>query len=261
MSTDDGRSAWVENQALQEVLLRGDLVSGSRLGDLSASALGVLSESRGIEPRVGSGDRSPEEMAAAMTIEWPDGELAALLRQRVTERRIGPIDVTELVKLLIVCDGVLAQESAPDGFPITHRAVPSAGARHPISLVVAANRVIGLESGLYRFNSWSGELEPRDMGADDSNVVPEVRDKAHLEGEVGAVVFLVSDFSRTLSRYARGATFAWLDAGALAFHLVAFDRGLASCIVGTSGLIDVATRDRPIQDLVAVAVGNRPLPK
>jgi hypothetical protein len=94
VSTDDGRSAWVEDRALTELFLRTDLVSESRAGELSASALGALSESRGIEPRVAVWHRDPMEGATPLPIEGSKGKLAALLKQRISERQIGAVEVT-----------------------------------------------------------------------------------------------------------------------------------------------------------------------
>lgn len=41
----------------------------------------------------------------------------------------------------------------PDGFQATHRPVPSAGGRHPCSLLIAAHGVDGLKSGWWSFDA------------------------------------------------------------------------------------------------------------
>jgi integral membrane sensor domain MASE1 len=89
-------------------------------------------------------------------------------------------------------------------------------------------------------------------------VLTAVRDIGRIEGDVAGVLFLVADFSKTLSRYPAGGHLVWLDAGALALllHLNALDVGLGSTLIATSGLIARADLESSRQDVIGVAFGS-----
>lgn len=73
-----------------------------------------------------------------------------------------------------------------------------------------------------------------------------------------ATVFVVADFERTLLRYPAGASLVWRDAGVAlgGLHLCASDLGLASCIVGSTGLLYVDSDPSGLVDLGALALGG-----
>lgn len=170
-----------------------------------------------------------------------------------------PCEAGEIDQILATSYRTLDVGVGPDGYPISHRPVPSAGARHPFDLIVACHKVEGKPRGYFRFNSITASLTPITWPVPLTAAIAAVRRVANLTQGPAAVVFLVCDFHKTISRYPSGISLALLDAGALAFclHLAAVELGLASCIVGTSGVLCRATASEPTQDVVAVAVGGR----
>ncbi len=77
--------------------------------------------------------------------------------QRKSRRRYAPdpLSLEELSFLLWATQGV--RETTPDGSTL-YRTVPSAGARHPFETYLLAQRVTGLEVGLYRYLSLKHRL-------------------------------------------------------------------------------------------------------
>lgn len=74
-----------------------------------------------------------------------------------------------------------------------------------------------------------------------------------------ATLFACASFDRTLTRYPQGSTLVWRDAGVLLgyLHLAAFAGGLASCIVGTAGVLPTLPLLHGAVDIGALAVGSR----
>jgi len=75
--------------------------------------------------------------------------LVEVIGRRKSRRKFtaGPLTLEELSFLLWATQGV--REVTRDG--VTRRTVPSAGSRHPFETYLFANRVDGLERGLYRY--------------------------------------------------------------------------------------------------------------
>jgi SagB-type dehydrogenase family enzyme len=227
---------------------------------LTAGALAILAEAESISPRTDLWhrpvDQTAEQVVPATGAQSP---LSQLLLLRSSQRSMFPCDASEIDEMLATSYRVLATDVGPDGYPISHRPVPSAGARHPFDLIVACNDVRGKRRGYFSFNSINASLNPTVWPVSLDVAIANVTRVGHLTQDPAAVVFLVCDFQKTISRYPSGALLGLLDAGALAFclHLAATELGLASCIVGTSGVLCRATTSEPKQDVVAIAVGSR----
>jgi SagB-type dehydrogenase family enzyme len=79
------------------------------------------------------------------------------LKSRQSRRKFTPeaLSLAELSYLLFASQGLL--EEVGNGY-ISHRTVPSAGARHPFETYLAVNRVEGLNPGNYRYLPFSHQL-------------------------------------------------------------------------------------------------------
>jgi hypothetical protein len=105
-----------------------------------------------------------------------------------------------------------------------------------------AGEVTGLASGAWRFDQLKCELVQAPGDAAET--------LQHLGAIIGrppppAALVAVAHIERTLSRYDEGMSLLWRDAGALlaTLHLSATELGLASCIVGATGvMIDEPSR-------------------
>jgi SagB-type dehydrogenase family enzyme len=174
---------------------------------------------------------------------------SSVLGRRRSERDLAAPGLPGLATMLIRCHRVIEWEQGTDGYVMTHRPTPSAGARHPIDLHLLARDVEGLETGAWRFDALSCELV--EAQAEHEETLQKLG--KIVGGPVPpAALVAVAHLDRTLSRYPDGLSLLWRDAGALlaTLHLCATDLGLASCIVGatgamtydlTSGEVDVGT--------------------
>jgi SagB-type dehydrogenase family enzyme len=260
ISRDNGTSADLppsEAKIARQLVAR--LRDWSFIG-VTAGTLAVLGEANSISPRTDLWaeplDLSLRHVIPATRVDSPLGQL---LSRRLSQRSMFPCDADEIDQMLATSYRALAVDVGPDGYPISHRPVPSAGARHPFDLIVACNQVRGKTRGYFRFNSFTSSLTPITWPVPLDVSIGAVRQAGNLIQDPAAVVFLVCDLQKTISRYPSGVLLALLDAGALAFclHIAAVELGLASCIVGTSGVLCGATPSEPTQDVVAVAVGSR----
>ena len=153
------------------------------------------------------------------------------LRTRRTCREFGPISVVDLAPFLWhaahTCDWVLGAYGA-----VELRPAPSAGARHPIDILIVDTR--HAQAFVYR---------PPLHGLDEIRTEPTaLRDLAAAARTVldvgdGLLVWLVAQPARTLAKYEHGEAFVLLDAGSLVATLsfTAHATGLAYSALGLSG--------------------------
>ncbi len=182
----------------------------------------------------------------------------AVLDRRHSIRTGGPVDVGHIGTLLAWSCRIRRRGETTWGVEETWRQAPSAGARHPFEVFVAALHVAGLATGLWWFDAHRSELVATEIDPIDlRRSCCAVADVSCWEGQPAAVAFVVADFMRTTSKYARGETLVWRDAGALlaTMHLAATALQLNSCIVGTTAALLPAGSWREI-DVGALAFGS-----
>jgi SagB-type dehydrogenase family enzyme len=155
----------------------------------------------------------------------------------------------------------LTRSTATDlaGAPIARRAAPSAGARHPLTLVLLVRHVGGLAAGSWVLDPDAAVLRPGKHRLEQTEAgLREVAEALGQPGPPPAAVLAVAHPDRILSRYPQGISLLWRETGALLMlvHLAATDLGLGSCIVGTCGVLcaDDGSGAGPV-DLGAVALG------
>lgn len=189
-------------------------------------------------------------------------DLREVIGRRTSLRRYDPTPLTlaELSFLLWATQGVRMQRP-------THllRTVPSAGARHPFETVLLANRITGLEPGLYGYESVGHRLVRLRQGPD---LGPRLT-AACLGQEMvaqSAVTFLwVAVPYRTTWRYSeRGYRYLHLDAGHVCqnLYLAAEAIGAGTCAVAAfddDALIELLELDPHEAFVIYLApVGRRP---
>lgn len=185
---------------------------------------------------------------------------AEVVAARRSDRDLRPPSLTELGTVLARAGLTRSRATDLAGAPIAHRAAPSAGARHPLTLVLLARHVLGLDPGSWILDPDAAVLRP---GAHSSEQIEDaLHEVAQAMGQPGpppAAVLAVAHPDRTLSRYPLGISLLWRETGALLMlvHLAAADIGLGSCIVGTCGALhaDDGGGTGPV-DLGAVAIGT-----
>jgi SagB-type dehydrogenase family enzyme len=121
----------------------------------------ATAQSRGVAPPPAEAPFDPQAARIALPAAgaWQGVRpvaVEAAIAQRASRRDYtdAPLTLDELAFLLWACQGVKRRLR----HSITLRTVPSAGARHPFEMRVAALRVSGLEPGVYRYLPVEHEL-------------------------------------------------------------------------------------------------------
>lgn len=196
----------------------------------------------------------------------PGGTLAGALAGRRSRRVFDPglIRLSELASVLVGAAGVQRADPA-DG--VSYRPHASGGGRHPLEITVLAQRVDGLERGVYSFDAFDRTLHDRDV---DLAMVDEVA--AEVGGSLGldhpcdapAILLVTAVFARTLWKYdAIGLGLVYRDTGCLlqTLHLVTTGLGLAGSPAMVRRELDVSRwlgLDPNEESLVGCFVLGRP---
>ena len=261
VSTDDGRSFACSGLAKR---IRSTLAATEPRAEAprSAATLASLAEARhcrpvevpacelvGIQPLAGSS-------VAIGPIARADEGIAPLLRQRRSVRDLRPCTLADLSTLLFNGARVLDEWRDHHGINVSHRPHPSAGGRHPLSILALVSNVDGLAPGAWAFDPSRCVLT--DAGFDPDRIDDALVAASNALGGLrpAALLLAVAEPERTLSRYPAGTAHLWRDAGALltTLHLLAASLDLASCIVGISGVL--GHEEAAQVDLGALAFGR-----
>ena len=189
-------------------------------------------------------------------------DFGGLVTRRTSLRRYAaaPLSMEELSFLLWCTQGVKSY-----GEMHTLRTVPSAGARHAFETVVLANRVDGLEPGLYGYAPLRHRLVGLDLDPDVGGKVAEACHKQGFVKDCAATFLWVAIPYRMSWRYGeRGYRYLHLDAGHVCQNLY-----LAAEAIGGGACAVAAFDDDVLNALVGVdgegafviylaAVGKRP---
>jgi SagB-type dehydrogenase family enzyme len=264
VSRDDGRTWALSQSAAAEIR---QIVSGTEQSDelhlMTAVAAASLAEAHAVRPRP-----IPTSVPATVMFSGPEVKLGPLARpitrsfgevigSRRSERSYRSLGPGDLATLLVTAARVQAWRESEDGYQMTARPVPSAGARHPYELAILIDDVTSLRRGLWHFDPTRCTLIFRHC--DQVRLEPAiaaVREAADLRSAPPAIIFPVAHMDRTLARYPGGSTLVWRDAGSLlaVLHLTASACELSSSIIGTSGVLETTAAT---QDVGALAVGAR----
>jgi len=190
----------------------------------------------------------------------PTSPFAATVARRRSTRLLGPPSLSQIG--LVVARAGLTRRSAYDaaGAPVAQRPAPSAGARHPLTLVVLARDVPGLPRGGWALDPDAAVLR-RSVHAPDASdhALAQIGDALRISHPPPAAIVAVGYPNVTLSRYPDGISLLWREVGALLMlvHLAATDLGLGSCLAGTCAVLHPVADDpwAPV-DLGAVALGT-----
>jgi len=161
-----------------------------------------------------------------------DGEFPRVLLARRTWRRFSsqPMSFADLSTLLWLTSGVQAWWEQPVGPAVALKTSPSAGARHPIEVYLAAKNVAGLRPGLYHYASDVHQLELLRRGAT-ARQIQRYLGQQRWYGDAAIVALMTAVFPRSQWKYLDPGAYrtVFLDAGHLCqtFCLVATWLGLA----------------------------------
>ena len=150
-------------------------------------------------------------------------------RRSVRDFRDQPISREQLSQLLWATQGITGGRR---GIPF--RAAPSAGACYPIETYVVANRVEGLEPGLYHYDVTEATLDVLRRG-DLSGAIAAACLGQEMAAKAGAVFAWTAIPLRSKQRYReRAYRYIYMDAGHIgqSLHLAATALGLGCCAIG-----------------------------
>jgi SagB-type dehydrogenase family enzyme len=261
LSDDTGATSEVRDPELRSRLLGwlGEARRAPRTFDEpSAAAVAGIAEATQMVPRPSGIATRPETALSGERVALgtctQESTLGELFSRRRSVRDVGTLSLADLASVVVAVGRITHWGEAPDGYQRTYRSVPSGGGRHPIEIWVGAADVEGLPGGLWAFDPVRCHLVRQ-------GPVPELAwSKASdaLDGRrnLPALVLLVAQFERTLSRYPGGASLVWRDAGvvAMALHMQATALSLHSTIMATAGLLPVGPGLRC--DVGAVLLGS-----
>ena len=178
-------------------------------------------------------------------LRWPTGKRIELVDQVPSEARgfaqialerrtrygFGPVSLDSLGSLFLLTNRVQSLGTQQLGFALSKRPAPSAGAIHPIHIVVH----VGRNGGWYRYDpvdhvliELSSSIQPQTVRAAMNQIV---------EGGDAALVLFVAEPGKTFAKYGDACSLVWRDAGVLLgyFSLAAEALDLSFCPLGVTG--------------------------
>jgi SagB-type dehydrogenase family enzyme len=237
LATDPGSSQKIDS-LLEEIQRRGrSLMTSSRLTPTTLAAIkeahGIAVSSRTVsEPETRVRRRIRLKVTSILRTRFE-----TVLSSRTSHRAFGSLDESELAALLFHACRIRSSWSQAGGYRATSRAAPSAGARHPIDILVVREgpdrfRADRLRSTrVYLFDPLT-----TDFCQLDASLARILRStNAHAAKLLGsrppATLCLLARIDRTLARYPGGLSLVYRDTGALmaTIMMVATSLGLASC--------------------------------
>lgn len=157
-----------------------------------------------------------------------------VVEARATRRTFGPLAVGDLSALLWFTAKTRQVRALPGGGALHHRPVASAGARHPIDLLIVRRERGDWAASIY--DEVAHALCALDGDSCALGALVQAVAAVVDVGE-GTVIWQVARPGRTLAKYERGESLIWRDSGVLLGHLllVCEALGLNACPVGLTG--------------------------
>lgn len=172
----------------------------------------------------------------------PDASFASLTAARRSRRTFGTLTIEQISQWLWLAMRVQLQSDGHDsqGLVLTRRPSPSAGAIHPIEVLMLLDK--GQDWQRY------APLDHALQAVANSNelLLQACSDAAEiLPNGGGATILLVAEPGKTLAKYENGASLVWRDAGVLMGYLsmAAQALGLNMCLLGCMGGAAVESLD------------------
>lgn len=159
----------------------------------------------------GEDDMDTPNNADEVTLPEPQEQSAVSIEQSLAERRSvrsfteEAVSLRGLGQLLWAAQGI----TSPEGF----RTAPSAGATYPLEVYVVAERVEGLEAGIYRYVPQEHTLTQVAAGHFAQSLQEAALDQDPI-GQAPVNLVIAAEFERTESRYAdRGERYVYMESG------------------------------------------------
>ncbi|RZK34503.1 MAG: SagB/ThcOx family dehydrogenase [Hymenobacter sp.] len=154
-----------------------------------------------------------------------------LAMTRRSSYHFGSLLSRQLDHLLWFAAKALATRVQADGYVLSHRPSPSAGARHPIDILVCSS---GSPPTIAYYNVFEHSLYALSV---DTEIVGALLSHVNtaVDMQDGVFLWLLAHPSRTAAKYEHAESLIWRDAGALLqqIQLTATALKLSSCPLGT----------------------------
>lgn len=185
------------------------------------------------------------------------GHMAGALDARMTERVFGPVSDGAMGALFWHAARTKQTAISQFGAQIERRPAPSAGAIHPIHLVIHLNGC----GRWARYNPQEHSLEVLRHGEVRLRPLANSCDELVPRGS-GNLIAFVAEPGRTASKYENAESLVWRDAGILQGHLalVAASLGINYCLLGITGnpwITDLSDKGE-LQGVGVAIFGARP---
>lgn len=170
-------------------------------------------------------------------VQFPDVPFLQVLSTRKSSREFGFIGLGQLSDVLWLSAKVKASKLQENGYILTNRPSPSAGARHPIDLMVSSP-MFDEGKSLFYYNPFHHSLNKLEFGEGmTGDKLKEHLLQSFPTGESATVIWFVIHKDRTEAKYEYADSLLWRDVGALASYiqLVCNYSQINSCIGGTLG--------------------------
>ncbi|WP_449435492.1 nitroreductase family protein [Pedobacter steynii] len=151
--------------------------------------------------------------------------------ERASQRKFSALPESRLAELLWYSAKVISTHPQANGYILSHRPSPSAGARHPIDIIVS---MPSKERKLEYYNPFDHSLNV--ITADQilvDNFVDHINEC--LEIQQGTIIWFLAHQARTTAKYDHPESLVWRDAGALIYcmQIASAALDLSSCAIGT----------------------------
>lgn len=161
----------------------------------------------------------------------PEDAFSSLIEKRRTRYGFGTLSLKTLGELLRLCCKVRLSGSDHLGFPLSQRSAPSAGAIHPIHIVVNLPN----SPTLHRYEPFAHAL----IGLNSSINAFEMRVAMNgiVDGGDGVLIMFVAEPGLTFAKYENASSLVWRDSGVLQgyFSMAATALGLHFVLLGVTG--------------------------
>ncbi len=167
-----------------------------------------------------------------------------------------PLNIEEISQILWAAYGITKPiPHAPEFLRGGLKTAPSAGARYPLEIYILADKVQGLQDGIYKYNTIKHNLRLIKQGKYLNELVVAAYKQSWIK-QAAAVVIYTAVFQRTTERYGKRGRkrYVCMDLGHSAqnVYLQCESLHLATCAVGAFNdveiqtLLDISEKETPL---------------
>lgn len=165
---------------------------------------------------------------------FPSTSFWKIIRDRKSSKEFKQLSIEQISNILYLASKTKDVTVDSDGYVLTHRPSASAGARHPIDILVISP-ILG-KNVLHYYNPFEHTINKLDLNSENIDQF-----LLHVNGSINlnnaTVIWFLAHPSRTSTKYDNAVSLIWRDAGALihSIQLACTFYDISSCPLGTLG--------------------------